>query len=99
MSGLPLVDPLAVVREFVARGRRAQAAVDALGAGRPVEGPVCDECGAWPALHRVDSLLGLALWNRLYPEPARTALWFCTDDCILACGQGLMRHAIDRGVL
>jgi hypothetical protein len=57
--------------------------------GRPLEAPACDECGAVPALLRVDSALGLEVWNFLHPPDQRTALWFCTEPCILAGGQRL----------
>jgi hypothetical protein len=65
-------------------------------AGRPVEVPRCDECGGQPAPHRVDSALGLGVWNLLYPDDQRTALWFCSDACTLLAGQRLGRGVRDE---
>jgi hypothetical protein len=65
-------------------------------AGRPVEVPRCDECGMVPALRRVDSVIGLAVWNHLHPTDQRTALWFCSDGCTLLAGQRLGRGVRDE---
>jgi hypothetical protein len=64
--------------------------------GRPVEAPPCDECGRGPAPLRVDSVLGLGMWNALHPSDQRTALWFCSDTCTFAAGQRLGRAVRDE---
>lgn len=62
---------------------------------RPVEAPPpCEQCGRIPAPRRVDSPLGLALWNKAHPNDQRTALWFCSDECIVACGFRLGRASL-----
>jgi hypothetical protein len=49
----------------------------------------CDQCGKKPAPIRVDSAIGLALWNRWHPDDQRSALWFCSDECTFWNGYGL----------
>jgi hypothetical protein len=46
----------------------------------------CDHCGREPAPVVVDSVVGLAAWNRVYPDDQRTVLHFCSEGCTFLSG-------------
>jgi hypothetical protein len=46
----------------------------------------CDQCGKTPAPLEVTSEIGLFVWNSTHPDDQRTALWFCSDWCIVQNG-------------
>ena len=47
----------------------------------------CDHCGAEDAKLKVDSAIGLAVWNRIFPDDRREALFLCSADCCLLLGK------------
>ena len=58
----------------------------------------CDECGRTPGVVRIDATVGLALamWNLIHPERPRDELWFCTEECLTACGLRLGNLAREK---
>jgi hypothetical protein len=46
----------------------------------------------------VDSLLGVAMWNKLHPEDERTELVLCSDACTLELGRRLGEQLRDQEV-